>query len=257
MKIASFIIAGVCAVALGWYFLNNSSNSTTAQKAQDTIIVGTNAEFAPFTFYKDGAITGFDIEVIKAIARKLNKTVIIKDFPFEALIPEIQTGHIQVIVAGMNPTPERAKQVHFTQPIFEGDPLVIISPKDAPIQTIKELEGKTVLVNEGYFADMYISKEVPGATIVRLGGNSVAEGLLALNARRGNVFIATESTIVPNLTAEQKKLLHIVPLPEAKENDAIAVSHKYPELFAQIEEKLAELKAEGFIDQLVIKWFKQ
>ena len=46
-------------------------------------------------------------------------------------------------------------------------------------------------------------------------------------------------------------------LPDAKENDAIAVSHKYPELFAQIEEKLAELKAEGFIDQLVIKWFKQ
>ena len=95
-----------------WY----SAQKITPGKSFDTIIVGTNTECAPFSFKEDDTIVGFDIDVITEVIKRLNKKIVLKDMPFDALIPEIQIGNIHVIAAGMTPTPERAQRTLFTQP---------------------------------------------------------------------------------------------------------------------------------------------
>src|SRR5689334_7225030 len=73
-------------------------------KRQDnTLLVGVNAEFPPFTFIKDGIIVGFDIDLIRAISDQLHLQLILKDMSFDALLPELQLGHIHLIAAGLTP----------------------------------------------------------------------------------------------------------------------------------------------------------
>src|SRR5437016_11928204 len=72
----------------------------TRINADETLIVGTNAEFPPFAFYQERKIVGFDITVLNEIARRLGKKVSIKDLPFDALIPEIQLNKIHLIIGG-------------------------------------------------------------------------------------------------------------------------------------------------------------
>ena len=83
---------------------------------------------------------------------------------FTALIPEIQLGKVQVIAAGMSPTQERARQVLFTEPHFSGSPLVLISKKEKAINSLNDLSGKTVVVNEGFTSDSYVSN-IEGPTV--------------------------------------------------------------------------------------------
>src|SRR5689334_13273402 len=83
-----------------------STQRIPSEPSLDTLIVGTNSEFQPFSFKEGDTITGFDIDVIEEVGKRLDKKIRLKDLPFEALIPEVQLGNIHVIAGGITPTKE-------------------------------------------------------------------------------------------------------------------------------------------------------
>ena len=86
--------------------------SAAAVKAaeQQTIIIGTNAEYSPFEYLDDnGNITGFDYDLLEAIAREENVKLVWKDMPFDSLMGSMEAGDVQVIAAGIGPTEDRKK----------------------------------------------------------------------------------------------------------------------------------------------------
>ena len=90
--------------------------SAAAVKAaeQQTIIIGTNAEYSPFEYLDDnGNITGFDYDLLEAIAREENVKLVWKDMPFDSLMGSMEAGDVQVIAAGIGPTEDRKKSVDF------------------------------------------------------------------------------------------------------------------------------------------------
>ena len=89
-------------MALPVYF-----SSAVAVKAaeQQTIIIGTNAEYSPFEYLDDnGNITGFDYDLLEAIAKEENVKLVWKDMPFDSLMGSMEAGDVQVIAAGIGPT---------------------------------------------------------------------------------------------------------------------------------------------------------
>lgn len=231
-----------------WSVRNNSNNAT--------LFVGTNAEFPPFSFYEDGNITGFDIEVMNEIAQRLNKKLIIKDLPFETLIPEIQLNKLHILIGGFNPTPQRAQQVLFTKPIFDQDQLALFTLSDNnTIKTIADLENKRVIVNEGYFADSFLSSSSIPMILIRLSTNNTLEALSALDFKKGDVFVASTKTVVPFLSAERKKEYIITPIAGAIEKDAFIVSKQHPELLAEINKTIDAMMIDGRLTELKNKWF--
>jgi polar amino acid transport system substrate-binding protein len=230
--------------------------NTQVPQKNVTLFVGTNAEFPPFSFYQGGKITGFDIEVMEEIALRLNKKMNIKDLPFETLIPEIQLNKLQILIGGFNPTPERLEQVSFTQPVFDQDQLALFSRADGPkILELSQLENKRVIVNEGYFADAFLSSKPIKMTLIRLSTNSTLEALTALDMKKGDVFVGSIKTVIPFLSAERKQQYQITPLDKASEKDAFVVSKNHPELLAQINETIDTMKKDGSLDILIHKWF--
>ena len=88
---------------------------TQSVYAKEKITVGTNAEYAPFEYLdSDGNLTGFDYELLEAIAQEENLELEWKDMPFDSLVGSMETGNIQIIAAAIGPTKEREKSVDFS-----------------------------------------------------------------------------------------------------------------------------------------------
>ncbi len=75
----------------------------------------TNATFEPFEFYKDGRIVGIDVDVAHAIGEELGMEIEIRDVEFDAIITSVQAGKADAGIAGITITPERKKNIDFTQ----------------------------------------------------------------------------------------------------------------------------------------------
>ncbi|NGX57273.1 MAG: putative ABC transporter arginine-binding protein ArtJ [Chlamydiae bacterium] len=208
------------------------------------LIVGTNAEYPPYTFIENGKITGFDIDVANLICQKLEKEMLLVDMPFDALLPQLQMNQIDFIAAGITKTEERAKKVLFTKPYLTGDPLVIVSRVPVDLTKLKSL---TIVVNEGYHADVYASS-IDGLEMIRLP--APADALFALQSQRADGFITALST-AKNLG---KDYFISEPLGDASDPVSLAISNKHPELLSEIEVALEEMIFDGSLDELKKKW---
>ncbi len=218
-----------------------------------TIIVGTSADFPPFSFRdRDNAIVGFDIDVVKEVAKRINKEVDIQDKPFGTLLPQLELGHIHMIAAGMTPTEERAKRVYFTKPYLGTNPLLIVTPTSAPRATsLDDLKGKEVIVNTGYTADLYLSK-LPDMTLIRLP--KVADALTALDQGKAYAFVTASFTLQAYIQANKEKYAYLR-LEETDEQNALAITKSLPADFvAEIQKALDDMQADGTLDALKQKW---
>lgn len=209
-------------------------------------VVGTNAEYPPYTYIEKGSIVGFEIDLVHEVARRLDKEVVLKDLPFDALIIELQRGGVDLVAAGISPTPERAKRVLFSDLYLSEDPLVFVS--------LKEVPKKRVGVNEGYTADLHLSKAGGNFELVRL--NNPADGFLALATGRIDHF-ATALTTVNQYRKSRPNApeLLVEPIAESTTDSvAIALPLNHAEELKAINQALDEMKNDGTLDQLRAKW---
>ncbi|MFM7580441.1 MAG: transporter substrate-binding domain-containing protein, partial [Microcystaceae cyanobacterium] len=79
-------------------------------------IVATEPTFPPFEMSdeKTGTLTGFDIDLIKAIGQEASLNIQIESLPFDGIIPALQSGTIQAAISGITITAERAKSIAFS-----------------------------------------------------------------------------------------------------------------------------------------------
>ena len=213
--------------------------------------VGTNSEYPPFSFKDGDTLKGFDIDLIYEVANRMDATIAMSDMPFDALIPALQLGSIQVVAAGLTRTDERAQRMFFTKPYITGDPLLIISLKTNPLTTLAELTGKMVVVNEGYTADAYMSG-IQDPELIRLA--TPAEAILALQSGRADAFVCAQSAIDAFLKKDAAQQFVAAPIPDTGDTYALAISKYKPELAQQIEGILDSMHADGTIEKLKIKW---
>ncbi len=217
----------------------------------DTLVVGTNAEFPPFTTIENGKIVGFDIDVATEVSSRLGKKITFKDMPFEALIPDVVFGHVDFVAAGMSYTEERAKRVLFTKPYLAGDPFVIVTAEEpSSALSLEDLVGKTVAVNEGFTADILLSSK-PGIDLVRLP--ATADAFMALKSKRVFAFVTAKSTYDTFLKM-QPNPFYSSPIENTSETCVLAVPKSKPELHVAIQNALDAMQQDGTLDALKAKW---
>jgi len=246
-KIITSFLALISIVLIAWYFIGPRREVVK----KDILIVGTNAEYPPFTYVERDTIVGFDIDLINEVARRLGKKMELKDMPFDVLIPEIQRGSIQIIAAGMTPTSERKKELLFSTCYFIGDPIAIIASTDKPFTMIAQLNGQDVVVNEGYTADFYMS-EIKGPNLKRL--STPAAAFLALDSGRADAYVAARSTVAPFFKQYGTEKFVVTSIPETEEKYALAISPQNTNLVPKINGILDTMKKDGTIDKLKVRW---
>ncbi len=240
----------VIALGVGVFFWFKKTGE--AKPLSDTLIVGTSADFPPFSFRgPDDQIIGFDIDVVKEVAKRLDKKVEIQDKPFTILIPQIELGQIHAIAAGMTPTPERRNVVRFSKVYLSSNPLLIVTrASDAPIETIEDLNGKEVIVNTGYTADLFMSDKP--VQLLRLP--KVSDALLALEQGKGDAYVTARFTLQPYIP-EGDTRFRTKRIMETDEQNALAFSLLLPEEFvAEAQQALDDMEADGTLEAFKHKW---
>ena len=134
-------------------------------KDDDTLVMVTEAGFAPYEYYENGEIVGADVDIAKEIAKKLGKELVIKDVAFDSIINEVKTGKADFGAAGISYSDERAEKVDFTINYTTSKQIVIVK-EDSNITT-NDLDNLKIAVQLGSVGDSYVTKNYPNAEVVR------------------------------------------------------------------------------------------
>lgn len=244
------IILAVAGTALLIFTLYQGQNNQHCTEA-NTIVVGTNAEFPPFSFIDNNRIVGFDIDIMQEVAKRMGKTIEWRDMPFDALIPEIQLGTIHMIASGMTPTPERAQRILFTKPYTTDNPLVIVTRAQNHSTGVADLVGKEVIVNDGFFADEYM-RTIPGVLLTRLP--TTTEAFLALDSNRAYAYVLAKRSAQPFITKYGTGHFNVVVIPDTAETSALAIAQQYPELQVEAQKALDAMASDGTLATIKQKW---
>ncbi len=122
------------------------------------LTMGTNATFPPYE-YKDGDdIVGIDAEIAQAMADKLGLKLEIVDMDFDSLIASIQSGKIDMSLAGMTVTEERKQNVDFTDSYATGVQVIIVKD-DSDIASVDDLQDKLIGVQQGTTGHLYCADD--------------------------------------------------------------------------------------------------
>jgi polar amino acid transport system substrate-binding protein len=113
--------------------------------------VGTEPTFPPFEFLDKNTneITGFDIDLIKAIAAEEGFKVEVVNLGFDGLIPALQSGTIDIIASGMTITDKRKEQIDFSNPYVNSGLAIAVAKNNDTIKSEADLKGKKVAVQIG------------------------------------------------------------------------------------------------------------
>jgi polar amino acid transport system substrate-binding protein len=169
------IIAAAAALLVATSFAAPAS----ADQLQDildrgTIRVGVIADVAPFGFLDDKQQpAGLDVDVANMIASDLGVKLEIQQMTAQNRLPYLVTNKVDILVALLSLTPERAKQIMFTSP-YTTTTIGVFGPDDTAVKSVADVGKLSIGVTRGTVEDTAISKLAPDANIIRFEDNATA-----------------------------------------------------------------------------------
>lgn len=222
------------------------------QKA-GSIKVGVEGTYAPFTYHDEaGDLVGFDVEVAKAIAEKLEVEVEFVESDWDSLLAAVDSGRIDTVINDVSVTEEREQKYDFSDPYFYISRQVVVPSDNDDIKSLDDLNGKKVATNitNDYAAQL----EELGATIVPISTSEEAATLVT----SGRADFCMFSTVILNEYLEQHpdaELKVAFVIPEEDEAIAIPVRKGETNLINAINDVLSELRENGTLEELSVKYF--
>ena len=215
------------------------------------LTMGTNAAFPPYEYKEGDTIVGIDPDIAQALADKLGLQLEIVDMDFSSLITSIQSGKIDISLAGMTVTEERKQNVDFTDSYATGVQSIIVK-EGSDIKSADDLEGKLIGVQEGTTGHLYCSDDYGEENVIAYTNGATAVQAL-LQDKVDCVVIDQQPA---KAFVEANDGLKILDTAYTTEDYAIAVSKDNPELTAALNKALQELKDDGTIQGIIDKYIK-
>lgn len=221
-----------------------------------TILVGTDAGYAPYEFKdpKTNEIVGFDMDLIKAIAKATGNKAEIQNMQFAGIIPALQTNMIDVAAAGMTITEERKKQVAFSDPYYDvGGLIMAVQTKNAnKYKTLDDLVGKRICAQIGSTGAL-LAKEVKDSKLVAF--DQTGEAFMELNMGGCEAVLVDRSVTEYYLAHRKVKGMTLVPHLYTHKQNGFAIRKDNTKMIELINTGLKKIKESGEYDRIYEKWF--
>lgn len=238
-KFAKFLVAACVLVG---------ANALNAE----IIKVGTNANFPPFEYLdENNKITGFDIELVDALSKKIGFEYEIVNMGFDGLIPALKSGKIDMIASGMSATEARKKAADFTDSYFLTENVFMKRAEDKTINSKDDIKGKSVGTQLGTVQEIAIRelKDIKPVTM-----EDPITVILAL--KNGKIDVAVfDTSVAYGYIRQNPEIVEFHKEPDGSDGFSFAFNKgKKTELVAKINEALKELKEDGTFDKLLDKY---
>ena len=257
-KFISVLLAAAVTLSLGACGSKQDDTATS----EDVLHVGMECNYAPYNWSQaddsNGAVpiqnvanmytNGYDVQVAQKIADAMGKKLEIESYEWDSLIPGVQSGKLDMIIAGMSPTAERREKIDFSNNYYTSN-LVIVTKQGnlSDVKTIADLKGKKIAAQSGTFHLTALTDQTE-AEVSELADFSTM--FIALGAGTIEGYVAEEPTAMavcadPNYT--------YIPLKNndtgfSVEDDEVSIAvgvKKGSELTEQINSALADLNADA------------
>lgn len=223
----AMIMAMVALIALMPITANVKEASASADSGKEQLTVGMECGYAPFNYTQttnkndavkisnaDGYANGYDVMIAQKIADELNRELVIVKYDWDALIPAVQAGSLDFIIAGMSPTAERLESIDFSDAYYESQ-LVIVVRKDgkyANATKLADFNGATIVAQNGTFHDTALENQAATYGITRCTPmGTFPEMINALNANAVDGYVAEEPGAVSDCSTNSNfTYIHLV-----------------------------------------------
>lgn len=252
------------------------------EKSWDTIRIATEGAFPPFNLTRqDGTLDGYDVDLSNAMCERMKANCTIIAQPWEGIIPALNAGKYDAIVAAMSANPERAKVVSFTIPYAAGGVSFVTSKNNSLaevpyVDTLIRLDdakdadslqaalaelntvfsGKVAGLQAATIATEFFQEYLPDVEVRKYKGN---EAELDLAAGRVDMIMGSLMYLDDLIKQEGKENLVLFG-PRfggglLGQGAAIAVRQEDDALREKLNAALEEMKADGTMKEISMKWF--
>lgn len=236
-------------LVIGAMLLDILQRDGVVGQRQDVLVMGTNAGFKPFEYREGDEIVGFDVDLAREIAKSMGKELKIEDMAFDGLLPALDSGQIDMVVAGMSMTPDRAQNALFSDSYYSAAQRLVVK-RGSDIKNRHHLTGRKIGVQLGTTGDTLASK-ITGARVSQFPtAPSVLQELQAGGVEVVILDDAPAAQYVANFPE-----LEVLPGSLSDEQYAIAIKKDNHQLLEKVNQVISEMKQDGRYDQLMQKYF--
>jgi ABC-type amino acid transport/signal transduction systems, periplasmic component/domain len=225
-------------------------------KKNDTLIVGTNAGFAPYEYMDEGnKVVGVDMDISKAIADSMGKKLEIKNMDFDAALVAVEKGKVDFVAAGVSVDETRKKKMDFSDDYVNSTEVVVVNKAHPALAeaTDKALAGKIVGVQRGNIADVWVNTNVKAKEEKRYPLFSQA----AQDLKNQKIDCIVMDKIPAEDLVKANPELSILKETLFEDKYAIAVKKGNKEMLDKINAVIKDLKDSGKMDEFFAKYAKK
>ncbi|MFH6158638.1 ABC transporter permease subunit [Staphylococcus aureus] len=221
-------------------------------KERGELRVGLSADYAPMEFEHTvngkTEYAGVDIDLAKKIEKDNNLKLKIVNMSFDSLLGALKTGKIDIIISGMTSTPERKKQVDFSDSYMMTKNIMLVKKdKVNEYKDIKDFNNKKVGAQKGTEQEKIAQTEIENASITSL--SRLPDVILALKSGKVEGAVVEKPVAEAYLKQNPKLGISNVKFNEEEKDTVIAVPKDSPKLLSQINKTIKEVKDKGLIDK--------
>ncbi|WP_436957750.1 ABC transporter substrate-binding protein/permease [Staphylococcus sp. AS1337] len=220
-------------------------------KERGELRVGLSADYAPYEFEHNvngkTEYAGIDIELAKKVAKDNDLKLKIVNMQFDSLLGAIKTGKVDLIISGMTPTPERKKEVDFSNPYMTVQQKMIIKKSDADkLKSIDDFTNKKIGVQKQTQQEKIAQSDIENAQIQSL--TRVPEVIMSLKSGKVSGMVI-EGPVAEAYLKQNKDLTFAdgVKFNEGTKSTAIAAPKNAPKLMEKLNSSIKEVKDKNLI----------
>lgn len=217
------------------------------------ITVGTEGTYKPFSFHENGTgeLTGYDVEVMRAVAEELGVEVEFRETQWDAIFAGLKAGRFDVIANQVTMTDERRAEYAFSEPYTVSSGVIVTTAGNEKISSFEDLDGKTTA--QSLTSNWYELAKTSGANVEAVEG--WAQSVSLLEQGRVDATINDKLTYLDYQQANDNEAIEIAAETKEESLSALAFKQGSPELVEAADKALAQLRTDGTLAEISKKYF--
>ncbi len=235
---------------------SESGEDLSLQKVKDAgkFVLGLDATFKPMGYTdENNEIVGFDIDLAEAVCEKLGVELVKEPINWDTKEQDLSVGKIDCIWNGLSVSPSREEAFNLSEPYMK-NAMVFVVPESSDINSVDDLAGKKVIVQNGSTAQDTLAASQLAANMEI---SSIATNVEALQQMDINLVDAVfmDEVVAQYEIQNSGKAYRILDEGLSEEEYAIAFRKEDQALRDEVQKILSELKADGTVGEISTKWF--
>jgi cystine transport system substrate-binding protein len=229
------------------------SDGLAAVEKAGVLKVGTEGTYKPFSFHENGTgqLTGFDVEIARAVGAELGVKVDFVETQWDAIFAGLDSGRFDMIGNQVSINPERQAHYDFSTPYTVSPGVVVTAKDDDSIRSFADLKGKTTA--QSLTSNWYELAKSNGAKVSPVEG--WAQAVTLLKQGRIDATVNDELTFLDWQKSENDDSLKVAATSDDVSRNAFAFRKGSDDLVKAVDKALADLAADGTLAQISAKYF--